>query len=208
VFKRLLPRKDLFFQKMEESAGKAVEIVAAFRALLFDLPNKESHIARVKEIEHEADAIAHETISRLHQTFVTPIDRNEINRIFKRLDDIVDLVEAAAQRYVIYEMRAPRQEILELVGILEKQTAAVRTAVGLLSDMRKADDLRRTLIEIHTLENQADGVLRMAMGTLFREMQDTKDLLKWKEVIESLEDATDRCEDLADLFENVLLEYS
>jgi predicted phosphate transport protein (TIGR00153 family) len=208
VFKRLLPRKDVFFQKMEESAGKAVEIVAAFRRLLSDLPNRESHIARVKEIEHEADAIAHETISRLHKTFVTPLDRNEINRIFKRLDDVVDLVEAAAQRYVIYEMGSPRREVLELVEILEKQTAEVRTAVGFLSDMRKAEGLRQTLIGIHTLENQADAVLRGAMGALFREVQDTKDLLKWKEVIESLEDATDRCEDLADLFENVLLEYS
>jgi hypothetical protein len=193
---------------MEEAAAKGVEIVAAFRLMLFDLGNAEVHVARIKAIETEADAVAHETISLLHQTFVTPLDRNEINRIFKRLDDVVDLVESAAQRYFIYEMRAPRAEVVQLVGILEKQVAEVRTAVGLLSDMRRAEELRASLIRIHTLENEADGVLRASMGALVREIADTKDLLKWKEVIESLEDATDRCEDLADLFENVLLEYA
>jgi hypothetical protein len=193
---------------MAKSAGKGVEIVAAFRAMLEDLPHVETRIARIKAIEEEADGIAHETISLLHKTFVTPIDRNEINRIFKRLDDVVDMIEGAAMRVYIYELRATRREVAQLLDILEKQTALVQRAVGMLSDMRQAPEIRKILIEIQTLENQADSVLRAAIGALFREEQDPKELLKWKEVIELLETATDRCEDVADLFENILLEYA
>jgi predicted phosphate transport protein (TIGR00153 family) len=208
VFKRLLPKKDVFFQNMAKSAGKAVEIVAAFRSLMEDLPHVETHIARIKDIEHQADEIAHETIALLHKTFVTPLDRNEINQIFKRLDDIVDMVEGAAQRIYIYEMRTVRHEVMKLIEILEKQTSFVQRAVGALSDLRHPESLRGLLIEIHTLENEADDVLRSAIGVLFREEKDPKEVMKWKEVIENLEDATDRCEDVADLFENILLEYA
>src|SRR5262245_18794690 len=108
---------------MGRSAEKAVEIVAAFRKLIEDLSQVETRIARIKELEHEADAIAHETIARLHQTFVTPLDRNEIHRIFKRLDDVVDMVEGAAQRVYIYELKTMRGEVVQLLDILEKQVA-------------------------------------------------------------------------------------
>lgn len=208
MFKKLLPKKDVFFENMAKSAGKGVEIAAAFRAMLEDLTHVEQRIARIKEIEREADTIAHETIALLHKTFVTPLDRNEINRIFKRLDDIVDMIEGAAQRVHIYEMRATRREVQHLLEILEKQTALIQQAIPLLSDLRHAETLRAKLIEIHTLENEADNVLRSSMGALFREEPDVKELIKWKEVIEHLEDATDRCEDVADLFENILLEYA
>jgi predicted phosphate transport protein (TIGR00153 family) len=208
VFKKLLPKKDVFFSNMAAAAGKGVEIVAAFRALVEDLGNVEVHIARVKDIEHQADAIAHETISLLHKTFVTPLDRNEIHRIFQRLDDVVDMVEGAAQRIFLYEIRSMRREVVHLVEILEKQTALVKQGVACLSDLRHPDTLRGILIQVHTLENEADDVLRGAIGALFREEKDTKEILKWKEVIENLEDATDRCEDVADLLENILLEYA
>ncbi len=208
MFRRLLPRKNVFFERMAEAADKAVEIVAAFRVLLGDVEHAEAHAARVSEIESQADRIAHETISLLHQSFVTPLDRNEINRIFKRMDDVVDLVDAAAQRYSVYALPEPRPDILAMTAVLERQVAEVRAAVGLLSDMRRADELRAILVRIQTLENEADGILRRSMGALFREVDDAKDVLKWKEIVEALEDATDRCEDLADLFENVILEYA
>jgi predicted phosphate transport protein (TIGR00153 family) len=209
VFRRLLAKKkDVFFRDMALLAGKGAEIVAALRTMFDDFPHVEERIARIKAIEDEADAIAHETISRLHRTFITPIDRNEINRIFKRLDDIVDMVEGAAQRVYIYELRATRREVEQLLNILEKQMALLQEAIGRLSDLRHAEPIRAILVQLHTLENQADDVLRASIGALFREEEDPKTLLKWKEVIEHLEDATDRCEDVADLFENILLEYA
>ena len=208
MLRRILRKKDTFFASMAALAGKASEIVAAFREMLADFPHVDERIARIKAIEDEADVIAHETIARLHKTFITPIDRNEINRIFKRLDDIVDMVEGAAQRVHIYELRATRREIEQLCDILEKQTALLQEAIGRLEDLRNPDPIRAILIQIHTLENEADNVLRASIGLLFREEKDPKTLLKWKEVIEHLEDATDRCEDVADLFENILLEYA
>jgi predicted phosphate transport protein (TIGR00153 family) len=204
----LTRKKDVFFRDMALLAGKGAEIVAALRAMFEDFPHVEERIARIKSIEDEADAIAHETIARLHRTFITPIDRNEINRIFKRLDDIVDMVEGAAQRVYIYELRATRREVEQLLDILEKQMALLQEAIGRLSDLRNAEPIRAILIRLHTLENEADNVLRASIGALFREEPDPKTLLKWKEVIEHLEDATDRCEDVADLFENILLEYA
>jgi len=208
VFRRLLPKKDGFFRDMEASSRKAVEITRALRALFEDPANAVRHVATIDRIEREADTIAHESISRLHKTFVTPLDRNEISRILKRLDDVVDLVDGAAQRYHIYGLDGVRDEAWRLLEILEKQVVVVERAVGCLSDLRHADGLRRDLIEIQALENEADEVLREALGRLFRELEDAKTLLKWKEVIERLEDATDRCEDVADLLENVILEYA
>ena len=121
---------------------------------------------------------------------------------------MVDLVENVAQRVILYELTVIREEAWQLLGILERQVAVVARAVGGLCDLRRPEGLRAALIEVQTLENDADEVLRGALGRLFREDLDPRTLMKWKEVIEHLEEATDRCEDVADLFENVLLEYA
>lgn len=208
MFRKLLPKKDIFFTQMEDAAGKAVEIVAAFDTLLDHLDQSGQHVAAIKRIEHLADDILHKVLGDLQQSFVTPLDRNEISTISKRLDDIVDLVEGASQRMFHYDLKEATPPLRELVDILSRQVALVRTAVHGLSDLRHAEGLREVLVEIHTLENHADDVLRPAIGALFREETDTRMILKWKEVYEHIEKATDRCEDVADNIENVLLEYT
>ncbi len=204
----LLPRKDVFFTYMENAADKAVEVVKLFRELLDHIDAPEPHIRRILALEHEADLNIHKMFGELHQTFVTPLDRNEISKICKRLDDIVDLVEGAAQRIFHYEIRKSRPEIVALVDILTKQVDAVREAVGCLKDLKHADRLRPILIRINDAENEADGILRTTIGALFRDEADTREVLKWKEVYEHIEKATDRCEDVADQIENILLEYA
>ena len=208
MFRKVLPRKDVFFRHMEGAAGKAVEIVAAFRDLLAHMDDRESRVLKIREIEHAADQTLHEVLADLHRTFVTPLDRNDISKISKRLDDIIDLVEGAAQRVYHYDLKFARPPIDKLADILAKQVELVRVAVAGLSDMKHAEGIRKALIEINTLENRAAEILRSAIGALFREEKDPREIIKWKEVFEHMEKATDRCEDVADQIENILLEYA
>jgi hypothetical protein len=203
-----MPKKEIFFAYMEASAKKAVEIVDAFQGLLEHMDQAESRVNDIRQIEHAADGILHQTIADLHRTFVTPLDRNDISKICKRLDDIIDLVEGAAQRIYHYELRESREPLRKLAGMLGSQVRLVEKAVSRLSDLRHAEGLRDLLIEINTIENQADHVLRATIGELFREETDCRLIIKWKEVYEHIEKATDRCEDVADQIENILLEYA
>ena len=208
MIRKFLPRKDQFFRYMEESAQKAVEIVGVFRELLDHFEAPEAHVKRILDLEHHADEVLHKVLAELHQTFVTPLDRNEISTICKRLDDIVDLVEGAAQRIDHYGIRKGRPELRTLVDILAKQVGLVLEAVKCLQDLRDTTRLQPILIQINTLENEADHILRATIGALFRDEQDTREIIKWKEVYEHIEKATDRCEDVADQIENILLEYA
>jgi len=208
LFKKLGKKKDAFFERMEALAARAEEIVTAFRAQLDHPGEAQARLAAVKEIEHAADRILHETIGDLRRTFVTPLDRNEINTICKRLDDIVDLVEGAAMRAYHYEIREARPPLLQLLDVLDQQVAALREGIGALQDLRHPERLRECIVKVHTLENDADDILRPAIGNLFREETDPRLILKWKEIYEHVEKATDRCEDVADHLENVLLEYA
>lgn len=208
MFKRLIPKKDVFFDHMEALAGKAAEIVVAFRAQLDHHEEAQARVAAVKEIEHAADHILHATIADLHRTFVTPLDRNEISTICKRLDDIIDLVEGAAMRVYHYEIKEVRAPLKALLDVLDRQVAALREGLAALHDLRHPEPLRECIVKVHTLENEADDILRPAIGNLFREEKDPRLILKWKEIYEHVEKATDRCEDVADHIENVLLEYS
>jgi predicted phosphate transport protein (TIGR00153 family) len=208
LFRRLIPKKDVFFDHMESLATKAGEIVAAFREQLDHPAEAQARLAAVKAIEHEADRILHGTIADLHRTFVTPLDRNEISTICKRLDDVIDLVEGAAMRTYHYEIRDVRPPLLALLDVLDRQVAALREGLGALHDLRHPQPLRDCIVKVHTLENEADDILRPAIGNLFREETDPRLILKWKEIYEHVEKATDRCEDVADHIENVLLEYS
>jgi hypothetical protein len=208
VLRKLLPKKDVFFEYMEQQAGKAMEAVRALQVMLGDLGNCGAHRDRIKVIEHEADAIAHKAIAELHLSFITPMDRNDINRMTKRLDDIVDLIESVAQRMFHYELFEPQPSLTLLAEVLEKQITAMHSVVGRLSDLRDTKAIKEAIVEIHTYENEADDILRPAIADLFRNESDTKMLIKWKEVYEHLERATDRCEDIADMVENILLEYA
>lgn len=208
MFRKLLPRKDVFFRHMESCAAKAVEITAAFKGLVGHMDEAPSRVPAIRGIEHGADEILHGILLELQRAFITPLDRNEISTICRRLDDIVDLVEGAAQRILYYELRASPAPLRALVDTLEAEVAKVQQAVGCLSDLKRGDEIRALLIEIHTLENQADAILRPAIGDLFKQHTDARDIIKWKEVYEHLETATDRCEDVADQIENILLEYA
>ena len=208
MFRKLLPRKDIFFTYMETSAAMVVQILDAYRELVMDPSNSKERVERVSQLENDADEHLHKLLLDLERTFITPLDRNEISTISRRLDDIIDLIEGAAQRLYYYELSESPPPLLQLVEILTELAGIVQKAIGGLANLKRADELRGYLVEIHTLENKADGILRPAIGELFHKYTDARDIIKWKEVYEHLEEATDRCEDVADQIENILLEYA
>ena len=170
----------------------------------------EARAERIKQIEHECDEITHAVVEGLHRTFITPIDRNDIYRLITKMDDIMDFVEAAADRFALYEIpKGPMtKEAIDLARCLVSSAEHVLGATNGIRDLKRPNGILEHCIEINRLENVADSILRGALARLFREEKDPIAVIKWKEIYETLESATDRCEDVANIIEGVLLENS
>ena len=205
---RLLPHDASFFGFFEQQGKKTVEGCRAFLAMVEEANNLQSHAQRVKQIEHECDDITHAVVEQLHKTFITPIDRNDIYRLITKMDDIMDYVEAAADRLALYEIPTMTKEVGELARCLVSSAEHVLGAVTSIRDLKRPNGILDHCIEINRLENVADQLLRSALARLFREEKDPIAVIKWKEIYETLESATDRCEDVANIIEGVVLENS
>jgi uncharacterized protein len=205
---RLLPHDASFFAHFEQQGKKTVEGCRAFLEMVEQPGNLERRAERVKQIEHECDEITHAVVEALHKTFITPIDRNDIYRLITKMDDIMDFVEAAADRLALYEIPTMTKEVAELARCLVDSAEHVLSAVSGIRDLGKPNGILQHCIEINRLENVADGILRGALARLFREQKDPIAVIKWKEIYETLETATDRCEDVANINEGVVLENS
>ena len=205
---RLLPHDASFFAYFEQQGKKTVEGCRAFLDMVDNPTDLESRAERVKQIEHECDEITHAVVEGLHKTFITPIDRNDIYTLITKMDDIMDFVEAAADRLALYEIPTMTKEVAELARCLVDSAEHVLSAVSGIRDLGKPNGILQHCIEINRLENVADGILRGALARLFREQKDPIAVIKWKEIYETLESATDRCEDVANIIEGVVLENS
>jgi len=205
---RLLPHDASFFAFFEQQGKKTVEGCRAFLAMVEEANNLERRAERVKQIEHECDDITHAVVEQLHKTFITPIDRNDIYRLITKMDDIMDYVEAAADRVALYEIPTMTKEVGDLARCLVSSAEHVLGAVTSIRDLKRPNGILEHCIEINRLENVADNILRGALARLFREEKDPIAVIKWKEIYETLESATDRCEDVANIIEGVVLENS
>ena len=203
---RLLPNDRSFFAQFEQQGDKTVEGCKAFLAMVESPADLESQAARISQIEHECDEITHAVVEALHRTFITPIDRNDIYTLISKMDDIMDLVEAAADRMSLYEIRSVNRELGDLARCLVTSAEHVAGAVAGIRDLKRPNRILEHCIEINRLENVADKILRGALARLFREERDPIAVIKWKELYETLESATDRCEDVANIIEGVVLE--
>jgi predicted phosphate transport protein (TIGR00153 family) len=208
MFKRFIPREGKFFELFNASAEQSVKGAKAFRAMLDDLGNAEAHAHELKQIEHTGDEITHMTVELLHKTFITPLDRDEIHQLIATMDDIIDYLEDAALRVHQYGLTQAPQEAIELTDICIRSVECIERAVKKLHDLSFTNGILQECIEINRLENKADNVLAMAKAKLFKEEQDTRQLIKLKEIFELLESVTDRCEDVANIIEGIVLEYS
>lgn len=206
MFRRLLPRRLEFFDYFEQQSDKILEGCKAVQDLLENYVDVVEKAKRIKAIEHEGDVITHECIELLHTTFFTPIARDDIHRLITRMDDILDLTEAVSQRLSIYEIDtirdAAKQLAKTLVGGVERMGRAIRG----LRDMKSASSILEECIEINRIENEADTILREAVGHLFRHEKNPLTVMKWKEIFETLESATDKAEDVANIVEGIVLE--
>ena len=164
--------------------------------------------AQIKEAETAADAITHDTIKRLHENWITPFDRDDIHNLISRMDDVLDLIEAAAERVVLFEVTVAPREATELAELLVESCKAQAKAVDLLSTMTRAPEILELCVEVNRLENAADSVHRRAMADLFKPGNDPLKVMKWRDILDGLESATDRCEDVANILEGVVLEYA
>ena len=205
---RLLPNDKSFFNLFEQQGQKTVEGCKALLAMVGNPTDLEGQAERVTQIEHECDDITHAVVESLHKTFITPLDRNDIYRLITKMDDIMDLVEAAADRFALYDVKVMTAETGEIARVLVSSAEHVLSAVSGLRDMKKPAVILEHCVEINRLENVADKILRSALARLFREERDPIAVIKWKEIYETLESATDRCEDVANIIEGVVLENS
>ena len=205
---RLLPHDASFFSYFEQQGRKTVEGCRAFLEMVENPTDLDQRAERVMQIEHECDEITHAVVEGLHRTFITPIDRNDIHRLITKMDDIMDMVEAAADRLALYDLPKMTPEAADLARCLVSSAEHVLSAVSGIRDLGKQNAILQHCIEINRLENVADSILRGALVRLFREEKDPIAIIKWKEIYETLESATDRCEDVANIIEGVVLENS
>ncbi|MFI5303279.1 MAG: DUF47 domain-containing protein [Nitrospiria bacterium] len=198
----LLPREKKFFALFNESAKNIHRGGLAIIKVMEPGADIVKTVEEVKEIEHQGDSITHEIIKRLNKTFITPIDREDIYALAGALDDVLDLTDAAANKMVIFKIKEATPEARDLAAIISECTREIVKTISLLG---KGEIDSSHFVEINRLENEADRVLHNALAKLFEEEKDPIQLIKWKEIYENLEEATDRCEDVSNILETISL---
>jgi predicted phosphate transport protein (TIGR00153 family) len=202
----LLPREGKFFDFFNQHAELAALAAVELQALFANLGELEIRSRAIEKNEKQADRITHETMQLLHKTFITPLDRDEIHQLITGMDDILDLMEDVSQCMYLYDIKAVTEEARKLADICLVSTEKVKAAVVQLPNLKNADSILALCKEIDRLESDADHVMRAAMAKLFREEADVKYLFKMKEIYQLLESVTDRCQDVANIIEGIVLE--
>ncbi|MBI3043563.1 MAG: DUF47 domain-containing protein [Betaproteobacteria bacterium] len=208
MLNKLMPREGRFFDLFNAHAAQIVEGGRALAQLFANFDASAMHAEHIDAAERNADKITHDTITLLHRTFITPIDRDQIHQLITNMDDVLDLIQDTAESIVLYDIRRVSPEAQQLAQICQMTCDRVKIAVGLLADLRHPEAILKTCEEIDRLESDADRVMRSAMSRLFREESDVKQLIKLRTIYELLELITDRCEDVANIVEGIVLEHS
>jgi uncharacterized protein Yka (UPF0111/DUF47 family) len=201
----IIPRNTVFFDLFEEAAAVLVQAAEAYVELARDYERREEHVARIRRIEHVGDEIAHRTFDRLDQTFITPFDREDIETLMIRMDDVVDEIDAAAKRLTLYKIPAPTAALIKQTEVLLQACQLAANAVNRLRNLKKPNGLHQHLVEIHHLENVGDDNNHAALAELFETQKDPLLVMKWKEIYELTERAIDRCEDIANAIRAIML---
>ena len=205
---RLMPREGKFFDLFNAHAERIVEGGRELAAMIGTFTELDAHAQRIDTIERAADKVTHETIALLHKTFITPFDRDQIHQLITTMDDILDLIQDVAESVALYDLRRATPEARQLAEINQMCCERVKTAVGLLTNIKHPEAILKCCEEIDRLESDADRVMRGAMSKLFRDEPDVKNLIKLRTIYELLETISDRCEDVANIIEGIVLENS
>ena len=202
----LIPREEAFFDLFKNAAHNMIEGSRLLKDMMEDFKNPVEKAKRIKEVEHVGDSITHEIARKLNQTFITPIDREDIHDLASALDDILDVVEAIADRFVLYKVSAPSEAAIKLSIVLYQAAVEVGATVDLLG--KPHPDVTECSVRVNSLENEADRISRDAISALFEREMDPIAVIKWKEIYENFETGTDRCEDVANILERIALKHT
>ncbi|HEX6878941.1 MAG TPA: DUF47 family protein [Terriglobales bacterium] len=200
---RMVPRETKFFDMFAEMSGNLVQGATTLRSLLQEYKDVPVAVQKIKDIEHKGDDMTHSVVIKLNQTFITPFDREDIHALASALDDVLDYINSAADRLLMYKIASAPPAAIKLADVIVRQSEELSKAVLLLE--KNQQKVLEHCVEVNRLENEADAVARDAIGHLFQEETDPIQLIKIKELIEVLETATDKAEDAANVLETVIL---
>jgi uncharacterized protein len=204
----LFLRKDIdFFEPFDKAARNVIKTAALLLSAFMDMENLEMISKEIHETEKEGDMMTHDIIRQLNKSFITPIDREDMHALCNKIDDVVDLMWACAERLNLFKLKEPTPEAIEIAKELLVTAEMMSKAIIALTEKKYAF-VQEYCIEINSLENRIDSLYRIALGKLFDEVKDPIFLIKWKEVYELLEDAADACEDVANILEGIVLKYA
>ena len=203
-----IPRETKFFNMYENSAKNIVDIANALQDMVCNWSDIEKNIEHITDLEHKGDSITHEIVAQLHCTFVTPFDREDMATLAERMDDVTDFIHAAADAMYIYKIKQPTERAKELAGIIVLAAEEIVKAVPTLRNKKEMKKVLESCVELNRLENMADKAYRSALGELFEDSKDITHIIKWREIYEHMESATDRCEDVANVLEGVALKHA
>ena len=203
-----MPREQKFFDLFEEAAKNISKAAKVLKEMLDTWQFIDSHVAEITEMEHTGDTITHQVMSLLHRTFVTPFDREDIALLAHTMDDIIDFIHASADSMFIYKVTSPTQRAKELADVIVQGAAEMEKAVAGLRKRSVFKKMLERCVEMNRLEYVADRIYRAAIGELFDNTSDIAQVIKWREIYEHMESATDRCEDVANVLEGVALKHA
>ena len=202
---RLIPREESFFDLCEAAAKNVHATAIALREMFADWSQAAEKAAIIKELEHNGDKLTHDTMTRLNKTFITPLDREDIHTLITRLDDVTDLIDAAVTRMMLYKITAPTEDAKKMAQVLVEATAILLNLLPTLRHDMNPEKVLQMCIEVNTKENDGDRVLQHALASLFENGMDPILIIKWKDIYETLETASDRCEDVANIVEGIAI---
>jgi uncharacterized protein len=199
----LIPREERFFDLFEEQARNIQAAAERLRELTEDVADAAAKAMAVRELEHAGDVLTHDLIRKLNTTFVTPFDREDVYALASRLDDVLDLIDAAADRLLLYRIKEPTSGARAFTDVIVKSADSVQAAVRCLRTSSRS--YHQHCVEANRLENEADRLLKECIAALFADVSDPIEVIKWKEIYETLEEVTDRCEDVVNVIEGIML---
>lgn len=203
-----MPREGRFFDLFNDHAEQLVQAARELAALISAGDDIERRAYNIESIEKRGDKIAHAAIQLVHKTFITPLDRDDIHQLVSKMDDILDVIEDTSQSIYAYDVRSITPEAMRLAELCVACVEKVKSAVGMMSNMENATAIMIVCQDIDRLESEADRVMRSAMAKLFRDEPDVKQVMKMRSVYEMLETVTDRCEDVANVIQGIVIENS
>lgn len=205
---RVTKKEEIFFDMFVETAEKSCKAARMLDELMNNYVNVKEKIGQIEAVEHECDQCVHNIMEQLNKSFITPIDREDINQIAKELDNITDAIEATAHRFNMFNVKSITEDAKKLSKLIVESTKELKGVMGELKQMKTSKELTPKIIEVNRIEDAGDDVYREAVTKLFSDGLDAVEVIKWKEIYELLEDTLDACEDVADIVEGIVMKHA